>query len=68
MPKMTSRYCVHCFDNAEVKLWIGRRYQAFLRNDCEMTYFECPNDVDQALFEIMFWLRFDTQFNEWKTH
>ncbi len=42
--------------------------QSFLRNTCEMTYIECPNDHRQALLEILFSLRFKTPFNEWKTH
>lgn len=45
-----------------------REYQAYLRDDCEVAYFSCDNDEEQALLEIMFWLRFRTQFNEWKTH
>ena len=42
--------------------------QAFLRDTCEMSYFECQNDYRQALLEILFSLRFRTPFNEWKTH
>ena len=42
--------------------------QNFLREQCEVSYYLCENDADQALLEILFWLRFKTKFNEWKTH
>lgn len=44
-----------------------RSNQEFLREQCELSYFLCENNEDQALLEILFWLRFRTQFNEWKT-
>lgn len=42
--------------------------QRYLRDQCEMTYFLCDNDSRQALLEILFSLRFRTEFNDWKTH
>lgn len=45
-----------------------RSNQNFLREQCELSYFLCENNEDQALLEILFWLRFRTQFNDWITH
>jgi len=45
-----------------------RAIQKFLRHECEMSYYLCPNNEKQALLEILFSLKFRTQFNEWKTH
>ena len=45
-----------------------RSNQKFLSEQCELSYFLCENDENQALLEILFWLRFRTQLNEWKTH
>jgi hypothetical protein len=42
--------------------------QAYIRDHCEMSYYLCENNEEQALLEILFWLRFKTQFNDWKTH
>ena len=33
----------------------------------EMAYYECENDVNQALFEIFFFLKYNTEYNDWKT-
>lgn len=45
-----------------------RSNQNLLREQCELSYFLCDNNEDQALLEILFWLRYRTQFNEWRTH
>ena len=42
--------------------------QRYLRDHCEMTYFLCDNDHRQAILEILFSLRFRTEFNDWRTH
>lgn len=47
---------------------VFKRNQAYLRDECEMAYYPCPNNEEQALLEILFSLRFNTQFNDWKTH
>ena len=43
------------------------KIQKVLIEYCETTFFECKNDETQALLEIFFSLKYNTEYNDWKT-